>query len=79
MSQPQNQQNLGKLKRTLNEICPECEETKLQLKTKQISILVKGEERFENQDYHFCPKCGYENYNIKGKKKNHRVVLEDDD
>lgn len=75
----QKQQKLGKLKRTLRELCPDCEEINLQLRSDEINILVKGEERFENKDYKYCPKCGYKDYNIKGRKKNHRIVLEDDE
>lgn len=46
-------QNLGKLKHTTKNNCPDCEEAKLQLR-------VRVSDDGMDSEYLFCPKCEYE-------------------
>lgn len=46
-------ENLGKLKHTTKDSCPDCNEAKLQLRIRQ-------SEDGMDTEYLFCPKCEYE-------------------
>lgn len=52
--------NLGKLKRTTKDICPECREKNLQIRVRALESIEEGEDYLKDVDYLYCPGCGYE-------------------
>ncbi len=56
--------NLGRLIKTLKEMCPECGEQHLQLRSRELDSNIE-------QEYNYCPLCNYERklpYKDKGRK-----------
>ena len=69
--------NLGRLIRTTNEICSECGRGHLQIRGKQVNILVDGTEIQEEKKYLACNKCDHEESYVdkkEDKKNKHREV-----
>jgi hypothetical protein len=61
------QNDLGRLKRTLSEKCSCCNHA-LQLRTRKMDSLLRGETIQEEEDYKYCPNC-YEEIEIRDQKK----------
>lgn len=53
------EKDLGKLKRSINRKCPDCKHA-LQIRTRELIQLVRGEENTFKVDYIYCPSCEFE-------------------
>ena len=53
------QNDLGRLIRTLKDRCSNCSHP-LQLRGRQVPVLVRGEQMFEEEEYKVCSFCGEE-------------------
>lgn len=67
--------DLGKLKRILKERCSECG-SHLQLRSREIESMIRGEEITTWEDYVVCPDCGCEE-EVKEKRNRRRPKGED--
>lgn len=82
VEEPQNieeeDNNLGRLKRTTKDLCPECNEKNLQIRVRKLECIEEGEEYLKDVDYFYCPGCQYEGI-IEPKRKRKKMNMREED
>jgi hypothetical protein len=69
---------LGRLKRNLDVICPECGESKMQLRAIKMNCIEDGEEVVRDREFKYCPVCEFR-LEDKTKKKQNRTKFVDEE